>query len=51
MAGAPGEAFNFLALSALAKEGPILTAWRPEAGVQETELLEPAMVVREQETV
>lgn len=51
VAVAPGEAFNFLALSALPNEGPILTAWRPGAGVQGTELLVPAMVVREQETV
>lgn len=47
---APEEVFSFLALSALPNEGPILTAWRPGAGVQ-TELLEPAMVVREQERV
>lgn len=48
VAVAPGEAFNFLALSALPNEGPMLTSWRPGAGVQETELLGPAMVVREQ---
>ena len=53
VAVAPGEVFNFLALSAFPNEGPILTAWRPGAGVQGTEPLEPAMVVtrREQGTV
>lgn len=44
VAVALGEAFCFLALSTLPNEGPILTAWRPGAGVQDTELLDPAMV-------
>ena len=38
------EAFSFLALSAFPNEGPILTGWRPGAGVQETEPLGLAMV-------
>lgn len=40
---AAGEPFSFLALSALPNEGPILIAWRPGAGIHETELLELAM--------